>query len=571
MLRAASIAALLTALAFVSSSIASPGGAGRIAFVNDTGLYEVNADGTDAVLIRPSGCARADCRALETPRWSRDGTQIVFIHVVSTGDTRMYAIDANGDNERLLGVSPTPPDPSLALSRQTWAPDSATITFGPGPQVDWGDIYTMPVDGHGHGTRRTFDAMPMQAAVWSPNGKQLAYSRYVQAVRYRSELFVLSLSGGAPTQITDSGPGRAVNDSPVWSPDGSLLAFSRAVGDDSRAIYVIRPDGRGMRRVSSVSGDLPAWSSDGRSLAFTSSSGSGSQIYVVNADGSHERRLTDLVDGVRDDDVTWEPNDARLLFTRTAPNAKPVLYTVNPDGTCERRLTRALDGRGGAWQPGTGGAENRCRTIRADVTTSLIHRSSGASVRVAVANSGNERIESVRVVIPRSGDFSPTGATSPGGHCALGSAVTCSLGRLGPGQRAVATVWVEARRVTRSKLALVTVRVEGEGADDQAHQQSRLRFGKCGTTTEAKQRVVGTRGSDQLCGGRADDRLQGGSGNDQLRGGAGKDLTVGGPGRDTIFARDGFRDRITCGRGRDVVFADRLDRVARDCERVRRR
>ena len=41
-------------------------------------------------------------------------------------------------------------------------------------------------------------------------------------------------------------------------------------------------------------------------------------------------------------------------------------------------------------------------------------------------------------------------------------------------------------------------------------------------------------------------------------------------GYDTIFARDGGRDRIRCGPQYDLVFADRVDLVTRDCERVKR-
>jgi Ca2+-binding RTX toxin-like protein len=44
----------------------------------------------------------------------------------------------------------------------------------------------------------------------------------------------------------------------------------------------------------------------------------------------------------------------------------------------------------------------------------------------------------------------------------------------------------------------------------------------------------------------------------------------GGAGDDVLSARDGARDTIRCGAGRDTVTADRLDTVARDCERVSR-
>jgi len=83
--------------------------------------------------------------------------------------------------------------------------------------------------------------------------------------------------------------------------------------------------------------------------------------------------------------------------------------------------------------------------------------------------------------------------------------------------------------------------------------------------------LQGGPGADGLSGGRGDDRLGGGSGNDRIAGGPGRDVITGSAGNDRILARDGNRDRIDCGSGRDSVRADASDSVARNCERVRRR
>jgi RTX calcium-binding nonapeptide repeat (4 copies)/Divergent InlB B-repeat domain len=80
-------------------------------------------------------------------------------------------------------------------------------------------------------------------------------------------------------------------------------------------------------------------------------------------------------------------------------------------------------------------------------------------------------------------------------------------------------------------------------------------------------RIRGFGGNDCLYGGPGKDTLKGGNGNDLLNGGPGKDVLNGGRGRDQIVAVDGRRDRISCGPGRDVARADRIDRVSRDCER----
>jgi hypothetical protein len=90
------------------------------------------------------------------------------------------------------------------------------------------------------------------------------------------------------------------------------------------------------------------------------------------------------------------------------------------------------------------------------------------------------------------------------------------------------------------------------------------------TGTAAANVLRGLGGNDRLFGRGGNDTLFGGKGNDFLDGGPGLDRLVGGLGNDTIMARDGQRDTIDCGPGRDVVTADRLD-VVRGCEKVSRR
>jgi hypothetical protein len=55
----------------------------------------------------------------------------------------------------------------------------------------------------------------------------------------------------------------------------------------------------------------------------------------------------------------------------------------------------------------------------------------------------------------------------------------------------------------------------------------------------------------------------------RIRGKRGPDILRGGPGDDTLLARDRYRDSVLCGAGRDVVVADRRDRIGRGCEIVK--
>jgi Ca2+-binding RTX toxin-like protein len=90
--------------------------------------------------------------------------------------------------------------------------------------------------------------------------------------------------------------------------------------------------------------------------------------------------------------------------------------------------------------------------------------------------------------------------------------------------------------------------------------------------------IFGLAGADILRGGAGNDVLRGGQGDDEIRGELGNDLVVGsvghdvlhgGAGDDVVEARDGRRDRIRCGPGRDRVKADRIDAVT-GCETVAR-
>jgi hypothetical protein len=88
--------------------------------------------------------------------------------------------------------------------------------------------------------------------------------------------------------------------------------------------------------------------------------------------------------------------------------------------------------------------------------------------------------------------------------------------------------------------------------------------------TNGRDVLRGTPQADRLDGRGGDDRLFGNGGADVLVGGAGNDVLVGGAGSDRLVARDGSPDVLQCGAGSDTAVVDPLDRVAADCETVRR-
>ena len=110
--------------------------------------------------------------------------------------------------------------------------------------------------------------------------------------------------------------------------------------DSNIEIYVINADGSGERRLTRNPGNDfgSAWSPDGRKIAFGRGAGGHSeQIYVMNADGSGQRRLTRLA--AYNSVLAWLPDGKIAFVSFHGPNDFEI-YVMNADGSGLRNLTR---------------------------------------------------------------------------------------------------------------------------------------------------------------------------------------------------------------------------------------
>ncbi len=95
----------------------------------------------------------------------------------------------------------------------------------------------------------------------------------------------------------DSTGGRRIGSggAPAWSPDGRRIAFHRYVGGGRNSeIFLMDAAGRGVRRLTSAPAEdlAPAWSPDGRRIIFVSTRSGAWEIHVMSADGGAVRRIT---------------------------------------------------------------------------------------------------------------------------------------------------------------------------------------------------------------------------------------------------------------------------------------
>jgi Tol biopolymer transport system component len=125
------------------------------------------------------------------------------------------------------------------------------------------------------------------------------------------DVYTVDVASGAATRRTTS---RGEDRDPSWSPDGTQLAFSSA-RDGTPRVFVMNADGTGQRRLTrdGFSGEAPQWSPDGRAIAFVSDRDGARELYAINVDGQGLARLAAGIRVTRDPPL-WSPDSARIVF-----------------------------------------------------------------------------------------------------------------------------------------------------------------------------------------------------------------------------------------------------------------
>jgi Tol biopolymer transport system component len=251
----------------------------------DVGLYVMNVDGSDQFRLTPVGMYAVQ------PAVSPDGRRIVFAGDFG-GDSQIYLMAANGSG-------------LVQLTQERGVGGRTTAYFDP---------------------------------VWSPDGARIAFAGWGRFGGF--DIFVTDGSSQI-TLTTNSDSTRNIN--PSWSPDGTRIAFASNRDSDlitnpfDTEIFVMNTDGSDVVRLTDaeepgVSRWEPAWSPDGTQIAFTSSDDSGSNIWLMDADGSNPVNLTGWPAGPNQK-PSWAPDGSRIVFATPAFSHDLEVVSINPDGS----------------------------------------------------------------------------------------------------------------------------------------------------------------------------------------------------------------------------------------------
>jgi WD40 repeat protein len=194
------------------------------------------------------------------------------------------------------------------------------------------DIYVMRDDGSD--VRRLTDALgPDFKPSWSPDGGQIAFRTSRDG---QDEIYTMRADGTCQRNLTND---PADDRSPAWSPDGRSIAFDHFFVGRFQDVAVIDLASRHVRRVTTHSGEYPAWSPDGTKLAFASARDGDYELFVIDADGTHERQLT--TNARYDMYPAWSPDGRWLAYESGSDSFRDIdIHVMRVDGSDDRQLTR---------------------------------------------------------------------------------------------------------------------------------------------------------------------------------------------------------------------------------------
>lgn len=314
----------ITRIRFVSDPRLSPDGR-KVAFVVTTlseekDEYLSNVWVVDTADGQPRRFTTGPKRDT-SPRWSPDGSRLAFVSERQPRKkAQLYVMPADGGEPRCLT------DLKNGVSNPVWSPDGTRIAF-----LSRTGGWQEPEDEAEKAKSKP--ARVISTLKYKFNGEGFVYDR-------RPHLFVVSVDGGEPRQITD---GDFADADPAWSPDGSLIAFTSARHDDrdydnAVDVWVVSPDGGEPRRVTDTAGPVssPAFSPDGRTIAylgnrFLNEAGRNVRVFTIPTAGGVPTCLTEKLDRTCER-LVWAGDSDWLLFA-TPDHGDVSVYRVKADGS----------------------------------------------------------------------------------------------------------------------------------------------------------------------------------------------------------------------------------------------
>jgi Tol biopolymer transport system component/DNA-binding winged helix-turn-helix (wHTH) protein len=290
-------------------------------------------------------------RKVDALDWSVDGKYLAFSDSASPSEaSRIFLLSID-----TLEVHPitSPPAGTLGDATPAFSPDGKSIAFVR-DTLDVREIYLLSLSGGSPQqitpVQITFDHADIQGITWTPQSDKLIFASSRQGP---VSLWSISAKGGTPQRLPIAGAGWAMR--PALNRKGNCLAYTSVVYSSSIWRATITPDHKIVRPLEhfiSSTGleEGPQYSPGGKHIVFQSTRTGYHEIWRADADGSNPIQLTHFAKNLTGT-PRWSP-DSRWITFDSRPEGHSEVFVINAEGGQPRQVTQGESENGVAsWSP----------------------------------------------------------------------------------------------------------------------------------------------------------------------------------------------------------------------------
>jgi TolB protein len=280
---------------------------------------------------------------------------------VRTGDTEVFI--ANPTTGDLFNVTRSPKSEDRY---PCWSPDAKQICFM-SDREGTTNLWICAADGsHVRRLNRSPAVCYMPSWVRTPGGERIVFGMHDD-----KPLMASIKPDGTDLRLLGEGH------DPTLSPDGRRICYTGHPPEGGVTVYVMNWDGSHPQRVvqttSKVGATFPNWSPDSQQLVYSFPVGEALELFVIRPDGTGLRQLTTFGGTSVCTPSAWSPDNQWISFRRTderywsnrermvkiyaeKPADKRPVWVIRPDGTDATlieplRFQMAIDGSRANWKP----------------------------------------------------------------------------------------------------------------------------------------------------------------------------------------------------------------------------
>lgn len=264
--------------------------------------------------------------------------EILFIsrRISNSADWQMFLMNADGTNQRAVSNNLVRCSPPILSNGKT------KIAFTTYDNNFYYNLYVIDIDGQ----NQTFLSKGKQfcgSPVWSPDDNRIAFVKNDNNVGGTYDIYTIKADGSNELKLTTQND----NFSPQYFPDNNSLIFSSS-NNVWTGIYKMSLDGSNKQLLTPQNksfGD-PKISPTGNMISITSNDLNGSQVFVMHSNGNNLKQLTFTVSPSiypgappnGNSNPSWSPIGNRLAYVSYV-NGSPDIFIINSNGTGNKRLT----------------------------------------------------------------------------------------------------------------------------------------------------------------------------------------------------------------------------------------